>query len=320
MKLLIVIVNYNCADLAIDCLRSLESQLLSIEQSHVVITDNKSPDNSLQKLSSALEKNNWTSWATLMPLELNGGFAYGNNAAIRPALTAADKPQYLLLLNPDTLVRPDAIKELITFMDANPAVGIAGPRLEDPDGTIQRSAFRFHSIAGEFEHGVRLGLISKLLTKKIVAPPPPSHAQPTDWISGAAMMIRREVFEQIGLLDEKYFMYFEEEDFCRRAAKAGWPSWYVPTARVMHLIGGVSEVGDARRHRKRLPGYYFESRRRYFVKNHGSIYATAADAAFLTGCALWRLRRLLQRKADTDPPKLLADSISHSVFLRGWAL
>jgi len=315
MRLHIVIVNYRTGDLVIDCLRSLESE---IEPGiDVVVTDNASGDDSILRIADFIQKQNYA-WATTIPLTRNGGFAYGNNEAIRPVLS--QRPKYILLLNPDTVVRPGALRELLNFMDANPKVGIAGSRLEDPDGTPQRSAFKFHSIASEFERGIRLGFVSKLFARKIVAQPVPETNVPCDWVAGASMMVRREVFEQAGLMDEKYFMYFEEVDFCRAAKRAGWACWYVPSSRVVHLVGAASQLSDARKHRKRRPTYWFDSRRRYFLKNHGVIYTLLADVAFAIGFALWRLRRFVQRKPDPDPPKMLGDFIRNSVILRGAAI
>src|SRR6185503_1584038 len=141
-------------------------------------------------------------WCTLKALDVNLGFTGGNNAILRPALESADKPQYSLLLNSDTIVRPNAFKALVDFMDQNPNVGIAGSRLEEPDGTPQRSAFRFQSPLGEFESNLRLGLVSRLLTRWVVAPPVVDEASETDWVSGASMLIRRQVLRDVGLLDE----------------------------------------------------------------------------------------------------------------------
>ncbi len=320
MKLLVVIVNFRCADLVIDCLRSLQGQIAPQPDRQVRIVDNQSADDSVQTLTAAIKANGWESWAALLPLARNGGFAFGNNAAIQTGLATSDRPQYVLLLNPDTIVQPRAVDVLIEFMDANLNVGIAGSRLEDPDGTPQRSAFRFHSIAGELERGIRLGWVSRLLAHRMIAPPPPAAASRCDWVAGASMIVRSAVFDRIGLMDEKYFMYFEEVDFCLAARRAGWTCWYVPQSRVVHLVGAVSKISDSRRHRQRRPAYWFESRRRYFVKNYGWLYATLADLAFLIGLSLWRLRRFLQRKDDTDPPRLLTDSLTHSVFFRGWVV
>lgn len=314
MRLLIVIVNYQTADLLIDCLRSLAPQIG--QGMNVVITDNLSGDDSVSRITTAIETNHWD-WCHLMPLKRNGGFAYGNNAAIREAIASGDRPDYVLLLNPDTILRSAAIASLIEFMEAHPHCGIAGSRLEDPDGSPQRSAFRFHSIASEFERGVRLGVVTKLLAKTIVAPPVSDVNVQTDWVAGASMIVRADVFKNVGLLDERYFMYFEEVDFCLAAKRAGWQIWYVPASHVIHLVGAASQLSDARKHRKRRPTYWFDSRRRYFVKNHGVIYAALADAMFAIGFAFWRIRRFLQRKQDPDPPKMLGDFLRNSVFVRG---
>lgn len=202
-------------------------------------------------------------------------------------------------------------------MDEHPNVGIAGSRLEDPNGAPQHSAFRFHSVLSELDYSLRVGVVSKLLSKWLVAPPVSEQTCQTDWVAGASMIVRRKVFESVGLLDEQYFMYFEEVDFCLMANKSGWPCWYVPQSRVVHLVGQSSGVTDTKRPPRRLPAYWFNSRRRYFLKNHGWLYAAMVDAARVFGLVLWRWRRVIQRKPDIDPPKLLSDFLLNSVFLKG---
>jgi N-acetylglucosaminyl-diphospho-decaprenol L-rhamnosyltransferase len=159
--------------------------------------------------------------------------------------------------------------------------------------------------------------VSKLLSGKVVAPPVSDVPIDTDWVAGASMLIRREVFERIGLMDEKYFMYFEEVDFCLRAARAGFGCGYVPASRVVHLVGQASGVTNKSNANARRKDYWFESRRRYFVQNHGLVYAALADLAFITGFAFWRLRRRIQRKPDPDPQFFLHDFIRNSVLLKG---
>ncbi len=324
-RLIVVILNYRTPSLTIDCLRSLASEVRSLGGkplaasllgTRVVISDNASGDKSVELIGAAIETEGWSDWASLMPLEHNGGYAFGNNAVIRVALQSTNPPPYFLLLNPDTIVRPGALQVLVDFMDENPEVGIAGSRLEDPDGTPQRSAFRFHTMLSELDFGLRLGVVSKLLSKWVVAPPVSEETCKTDWVAGASMIIRREVFESVGLLDEKYFMYFEEVDFCLKANKSGWPCWYVPQSRVVHLVGQSSGVTDTKRPPKRIPGYWFDSRRRYFLKNHGWLYAALADGTWVFGFVLWRWRRVIQRQPDKDPPKLLSDFLLNSVFLK----
>lgn len=219
--LLVVILNYRTAALTIDCLGSLVDEIKAIPGSYVVVTDNASGDGSVEKIASAIDINQWHGWVELMPLERNGGFAFGNNAAVRPLLESTHSCPYVLLLNPDTVIRPGAIKALLAFMEERPDVGIAGSRLEDLDETPQQSAFRFPNVVGELDFGLRLGIASKLLSRWVIVPEIVDHPQQTDWVAGASMIIRREVFESIGLLDESYFMYFEEVDFCLRAQRAG---------------------------------------------------------------------------------------------------
>jgi len=315
--LLVVILNYRTPAMTIDCLHSVVNDVQSLPGTRVVVTDNASGDGSVEQISAAIETEGWSDWASVMPLDHNGGYAFGNNAAIRPALESTNPPPYILLLNPDTIARPNAIKTLVNFMNDHPDVGIAGSRLEEPDGTPQCSAFRFHTALSELDSSLRLGLVSKALTKWVVWPPVSEQACPTDWVAGASMIIRQEVFEQVGLLDEDYFMYYEEMDFCLQAKKAGWSCWYVPESRVVHLVGQSSGVTDTKRPPKRRPQYWFDSRRRYFIKNYGWLYASCADILWASGFTLWRLRRVIQRKPDTDPPQLLGDFLRNSVFLKG---
>ena len=199
------------------------------------------------------------------------------------------------------------------FLTAHPQVGIAGSRLEDPDGTLQTSAFNFPSVLQELSCSARLRVLTLLLWRWRVAPPPQSEAHQCDWMAGACMLVRREVFEQVGLLDDGYFMYYEEVDFCLRAARAGWECWYVPEARVVHLAGRSSGVTDTRYSPRRLPAYWFESRRRYFEKNHGKTYRIMADVAWTLGQAIYSVYRLVRGRPDDAPPFMVRDFLSHSL-------
>ena len=314
MNVLVVIVNYRTAGLTIDCLRSLRDEVATVPGPRVIVTDNASGDDSVTRIAEAIASNGWASWVTLQPLDRNGGFACGNNAAIEPALRGSAAPDYVLLLNPDTVVRPGAIGALVDFMEAHRQVGIAGSRLENPEGTPQSSAFRFPTVVSELEEGLRIGWVSHLLAGRRVAPAPPASHCRTDWVAGASMIIRKAVFDAIGLLDERYFMYYEEVDFCRRASKAGWPCWYVPESRIVHLVGQSSGVTDVKLALKRRPAYWFESRRRYFLTHCGRVATFLADLFWTAGFAQWRVRRAILAKPDPDPARLLADFIRHNFF------
>lgn len=321
MKLLIVVVNFRSASLTADALTSLVPEFDLVQSCHVVVVDNASGDDSIETLSALIRRTpELTTKVTLVPAPRNGGFSYGNNVGIRHWLDGNAPPEYVLLLNPDTVVRPSAIRELVQFMDTQSEAGIAGSRLEDPDGTPQRSAFRFPSVPGELEGTISFGPATRLLSRWVVAPPVSDEIHQTDWVAGASMIVRWSVIERIGLLDENYFMYFEEVDFCLQAKRAGWPCWYVPTSHVVHLVGQVSQVTDPKQQKRRRPQYWFESRRRYFIKNHGPTVAAAADLAWLLGYSLHRARLLLERKADNSPANFMADFIRFGVFVTGFEI
>jgi hypothetical protein len=316
LKLLVIVLNYRVTDLTIDCLKSLASEVPRLVGVKVAVCENGSGGDAEERLSKAIADNHWESWVELTALYPNRGFTGGNNAVIRRALASNDPPEYFLLLNADTLVYPQAFDSLLDFMDAHPEVGVAGSRLECPDGSQQASPFRFKGILSEFDSGLRLGVVSRLLSRWATCVPAPARACPVDWVSGASMIIRRRLIDEIGPLDEGLYTYFDDIDYCLNASRAGWQVWYVPQSRVIHLEGAAT--GIAARIIRRRPRYWFQARRRFYLKNYGAFYAALVDAAFLTGFALWRLRRILQRKPDTDPPHMLSDFFANSVFVTGF--
>jgi N-acetylglucosaminyl-diphospho-decaprenol L-rhamnosyltransferase len=308
----VAIVSYKSAALTIDCLRSIQAER-STPGLHirVIVVDNASNDAPL--IAEAIAANGWSSWVTLVEAPRNGGFAYGNNVAFQTAYDD-EPPAYLHMLNPDTIVRKGAVAALVRFLETHPEVGIAGSSFENRDGSEWPIAFRFPSLLSELEEGLHLGAASRMLRHWIVARRMPSVPTPIDWVPGASMMIRRAVVDAIGGLDENYFLYFEETDFCLRARKAGFPTWYVPESRVMHIAGQSTKVTERNAVPKRLPAYWFESRRRYFAANHGVRYAMAADVVALLAHALGSLKRAAQRRKNVGIPHFLTDLIRHSVL------
>lgn len=303
----IIIVNYRTADLVVNCLRSVSGQIDALSGGRVIVVDNASDDGSAARLTSAIDREGWQEWASVLPLDRNGGFAFGNNAGIRMALQSPLGCDYLFLLNPDTLVHPHAIRALINFMDTHPQAGIAGSQLENTDGGEECSAHRFHNPWGELMEGARLGALDRLFKNHLVTPPPRNDAHRCDWVSGASMMVRREVFEDIGFLDEEYFLYFEEEDFCRRAKLAGWEIWYLPGAKVMHMEGASTGIQQTV---KRRPAYWYNSRRRYFTKSYGITGLILADLLWSIGRLSYLARRVLKLGAQgrqRDPKWFMLD-------------
>jgi N-acetylglucosaminyl-diphospho-decaprenol L-rhamnosyltransferase len=310
----VVVVNYKTSSFVLKLFESLP-QNFSDRCSDFIVIDNCSGDDSVSEISKWINNNYRDYELKLIVSDVNGGYAYGNNLAIKKLQMAGEMPEFIMFLNPDTVVAENTFDVLINFMKANPLVGIAGSRLISDDGKSQCSSFRFPSILSELASALKLGFIDNILSKWIIAPKHiPSAAERVDWVAGASMIIRREVFNDIGLMDEDYFLYFEETDFCLQAYKKGWECWYVPESVVKHFVGQSTGVVSGDKLRRRRPKYWFESRQRYFLKNHGLFYTMLADITWGVGFAIWRVRRFLQRKPDTDPIYMLRDFWRNSIF------
>jgi N-acetylglucosaminyl-diphospho-decaprenol L-rhamnosyltransferase len=308
----VIIVTYRSAQLTIDALRSVEAErTASGLRVRAIVVDNDSAD--LPVIARATEQNDWSSWLTLVNAPRNGGFAYGNNLGIAHAY-AAGIPDYIYLLNPDTQIRPGGIAALVRFLTDRPDVGIAGSTFENLDGSDWPIAFRFPTIFSELDAGLQWGVVSRLLKRWVVARVMTTTPEPVDWICGASMMIRPAVLASTGGLDENYFLYFEETDFCRRARLAGHSTWYVPESRVMHIMGQSTSVTDTRQGLQRLPPYWFESRRRYYVLAFGLWRAAAIDLVALMANSIGHLKRILQGKRRAGVPHFIRDLIRHSVL------
>lgn len=318
MKVLIVIVNYKVADLVVNSLNALGPELEQLPETTVVVVDNASNDQSVERIRNAIEENKWNDWASVLPSDHNGGYSYGNNLAIREALKQANPPDLFHLLNPDTQIRPGAVRVLVDFLEQNPTVGLAGGAIEGPDGTLFKCANKFPNMLSEFDNTLRLGLVSKLVSPWTKVKRNGDEPCITDWVPGVSLMIRRKVFESVGLMDEEYFLYYEETDFCLQAKRNGWPCWYVPKSQVLHFSGSSTGVTGKKNRLNRLPDYWFESRQRYFVKNHGWFYAACADLLWICGIILWKIRRIIQQKEVIDPPFMLWDFTRNSVFVTGF--
>ncbi len=288
MSIATIIVNYQAGALILSHLERVLAEMRTVPGSNLFVVDNASPNGDAALLAEGLAG---IDDAHFIAAPENGGFSYGNNVALKRAL-----PQgfdHYLLLNPDAYPAPGYMVTLSDFLRTHPQVGIVGSRLEGEDGHVQCSAFRAMSALGELENAAQTGPVTRLLQRAVVAPLPADQAHPTDWVSGASMMIKREVFERIGLMDEDYFLYYEETDFQYAAKKAGFEIWYVPEARAVHLVGQSTDFDDERQQQGALPAYWFDSRHRYFRKNRGAAYAVLADAAFVVGKSISALRGLL---------------------------
>jgi N-acetylglucosaminyl-diphospho-decaprenol L-rhamnosyltransferase len=279
-KLAVIIVNYNTKDLLRVCLESVVRQ--PRPQLEVWVVDNASDDGSSEMVDEIFPE------VHLIALEENVGFAGGNNAALRTMGYAQDSldaspllPEYVLFLNPDTEVRDGALGVMVDFMDRNPNVGVVGCSLRYPDGRFQHSAFRFPTLwqiwfdffswPGRLVESSLNGRYSR-----------GTYAQgapfPVDHPLGAAMMTRREVIDDVGLMDEQFFMYAEEVDWNLRVHAVGYSVFCVPTAEIIHH-GGASTSQKQQQMNESL----WESRFRLFRKHYPMLFTMTAECIFRIG-------------------------------------
>ncbi len=282
--LAVIIVSWNVRELLDRCLAALQADLARMEgQAQVWVVDNDSSDGSE---TLAREKYPWVYLET--PGE-NLGFVRGNNLILN-RLRAGTLPDYVWLLNPDTEVQPGATQTLLDFFATHPRAGLAGPKLLNPDGTLQQSAFRF---PGLLQPLFDLGLLpARFYQSRWNGRYARSHyakGQPfrVDHPLGAALMARGDALAQVGPLDKRFFMYCEEIDWAWRMRKAGWQSWLAPVAEVLHH-GGAS-TGQAR---PQMMAHLWKSRARLYRKHRGTL------ARALVGAAV---RRHFSRHAATSP-------------------
>jgi len=223
-KTAIIILNYNGLPYILDCIYSLYQPSTINHQSLIIIVDNGSTDKSVAIIKRKFPK------IKIIKNKRNIGYAKGNNVGIKWALK--NNFDHIMLLNPDTIVGKNFLKPLLLLLRSNKKIGIVSPVLKGKEGnkTIFALGAKFNSVLGRTEH---------IHLKK-----PPDNCLEQEMVSGCAMMIRKEVFERIGLLDKRFFLYFEDSDFCLRAGKAGFKVYVEPKSLVLHKtslsLGGLS--------------------------------------------------------------------------------
>jgi N-acetylglucosaminyl-diphospho-decaprenol L-rhamnosyltransferase len=268
----IVIVNWNVRDLLRRCLHSItQFPVSSIE---VIVVDNASTDGSIDMVRAEFPD------VHLAVNARNQGFPAGVNQGISLA-----QGRYVLILNPDTEVVGEALTTMVAYADEHPDVGVVGPQLLNPDGSVQSSRRRFPALATAFFESTWLQPYAprRLLESYYVGDQPHGTVQDVDWLTGAALMARQTAIERVGPMDERFFMYSEELDWCRRFREAGWRVVYLPTAQILHHEGKSSEQVLPARHI-----YFQTSRVRYFRKYH-SRAAAELLRLFLLGNYAWQL-------------------------------
>jgi GT2 family glycosyltransferase len=252
MDLSIIIVNWNTKDLLVQCLESVYQTIKEIEM-EVIVVDNGSTDGSIAAAAERFPE------VKFIQNQMNLGFARANNQAF-----SLSRGRYLLLLNPDTIVKNGATEGLISFMDAHPEAGVAGPQLLNSDGSKQNSIANFPSLATEL---FNKSLLRRLFPKRFPGKER-DYTEPleVDSVIGACMIVRREVIEPVGLLDEDYFLFLEETDWCYRIKRAGWKIYHLPQVEISHFQGKGVET-----EKKKAKVEYYRSLHHFFKKNRGNL-------------------------------------------------
>jgi GT2 family glycosyltransferase len=261
----IIIVNWNTREILRDCLRTVYEQTKSVPF-EVIVVDNASKDGSVDMVKTAFPQ------TILMANTTNCGFAAANNQGI-----ALAKGRYILLLNSDTIVLDHAIEKTMAFADAHPRTAVVGCRVWNSDGTLQNSCFMFPSSLNMLLSATYLYKLvpgSRLFGRERMTYWDRRDARDVDVVSGCFMFIRREAIEQVGVMDEAFFLYAEETDWCYRLKKEGWAVTFDPSATIIHL-GGASSRQAASAMRLQLSGSIL-----YFLKKHKS------RLEYILGCLL----------------------------------
>jgi hypothetical protein len=296
LSLLVVFTCYRAAELLVDCLKSLAPQIGDVPGTQAAICENGTGEESVRTLAEAIRREGFGHWVALKAIRPNRGFTGGNNAILRDVLAWPAPPRYVLLQNCDTLVRPGALAALYRFMEANPRIGVAGPRIVDGTGERVNTLFRDPSPRTELLRAAATGWLNRALGLPRFELALDAARTEGDWATFACAIIRREVLQEVGLLDEGFFLYFDDADYCRRARAAGWSVGRCDAAEIVHLEGRSNPVEEDTRLRRRRPRYYYVSRARYFGKHTGVLGLWCANLAWLAGRCVSLLReRLLLR-------------------------
>jgi GT2 family glycosyltransferase len=243
IDLSVVIVNWNTSELLIQCLESIFNAESSLTF-EVVVVDNGSTDNSVQAVSNRFPQ------VRIIANDRNFGFAMANNQGIR-----IGNARYYLILNSDTIVRPGSLDKLVHYADEHLEAGMVGPKLLNMDGTLQESWAEFPSFWSE---------ITGQPVRKRYPIGDPCFAYDVDSILGACMLVREEVVRSIGMLDEEYFMYSEEIDWCFRIKRGGWRIHYYPESEMFHIGGASASMNNLRQ-----LSLLYQNKILFFSKNYG---------------------------------------------------
>ncbi len=291
----VITVSYNSKDLLAQCLHSLFEQTPNLKL-EVIVVDNASIDDSCRIVEEEFPT------VRLIANKENLGIAKANNQAIE-----ASSGRYILLLNPDTVVLDGAIERMVTFLDGQPRVGACGCKLMYPDGTFQRNTGRYPTLlTGLCQHSglyERIPFLGRWLVPDLIDPQP-DLTRPVDWCSAACLLVSRACVEDVGLMDERYFLYSDDVDWCKRMWQSNWPVFHLAEATVIHYEG-ASQSHNPRRYLRLLHGQL-----QYLRKWRGPVYARVYHMVVWV-CNLYRYVKYRCRQLRTaDETGFLSERVA----------
>ena len=291
--LVVSIINFRTCDLTLACVRSVLDELGRLDgvTAEVIVVDNRSDDGSAEAIADWIAAQVPPVPVRLVLSSTNSGFSGGHNQAI-----GAQRAAHYLLMNSDGLLRPGMLGNLLAAARAAPAAGLFAPRIEHEDGTVQTSCFGLPNPASEVIRGAVTAPVTRLLGRFDVPLPVPPPPERIGWASFACILLSGRMIDALGPLDEGYFLYFEDVEYCMRARRAGWRLVHVPEARMVHFRGGSGPVKKLAGERRRLPGYFYASRSRYFYQAGGRLGLLAANLGWMLGRGIAALRPLTGRE------------------------
>jgi N-acetylglucosaminyl-diphospho-decaprenol L-rhamnosyltransferase len=285
-RIAISIINYRTGDMTLNCVRSVLHDMEGVDGS-IIVVDNASGDGSAEQVAAWIAAQPENTPVELVQSTINSGFSGGHNQGI-----AACDADYYLVLNSDAILRPGFLKAILTTAEAHPEAGLIAPRLEGEDGEPQVSSFRFQSPFGELIRGASSGPVTRVFQRHVV--PLGTDPDPTqiEWASFACILLNARMIADIGPMDEGYFLYFEDAEYCLRARRKGWGIVHAPQAIAVHYRGGSGPVKAQQKARKRLPAYFYSSRSRFLYQAYGHAGLLTANVLWFLGRGIAQLRRL----------------------------
>ncbi len=273
MSVAVITVNYGTPDLSIAAVDSVLARTHGGRDVEVHLVDNASPDGDAAAFEKAHAEKGWGDRVSLWLETENHGFGRGNNVVLEALAARLGPEARRAKVNPDAELENEAIDILASALEADPKAGVAGAGISFPDGTPAVACFRFPSMTSEFVSTLDFGPLYRIFKKGRVSHPPEHPEGPVGWVAGASMMMRFSALKEVGFFDPDFFLYYEEVELMRRLARAGHPTLYVPSARVLHIAGAATNVATHIKQPKRRPDFVYHSWRMYFQKVHGRGYA-----------------------------------------------